>query len=166
MDSKRDAIGDELLEQEIADKLEKAAGGMRADTAERRAEVEKVLAVAAKDLAARFGAIVTVAKGIGPTDSRGNPTAASPHSVRQAENKLRHFEQAIEAGDGEGIGVRLATMNRAQRRAFLAKTKKERLRARKKAAPAAAVHEGENTILAYGGMEDGPSEADAKDETE
>ncbi len=92
---------------------------------------EKILAEAAASLAARFGAIVTTAKGIGPKDSRGKVTAANPHAIRQAENKLKHFEQAIaeDPEGGQAIGVRLATMNRAQRRAYLSDVKRSKKKA-------------------------------------
>lgn len=101
---------------------------------------EKILAEAAQGLAQRFGSILATAKGIGPKDSHGKPTVANEHARRQAEAKLRHYgaaiERAEESGDPEGgqaIGVRLATMNRAQRRAFLSDARRAAKKTKRRA---------------------------------
>lgn len=176
-------MNDAETEGKIAEEIRDAAGAGPSPQ-------EKIMAEAAQSLAQRFGAIVTTAKGIGPRDSRGKPTAANTHAVRQAENKLKHFERAIEADpeEGESIGVRLATMNRAQRRAFLSDLKRAKKKARRRVVPLTAddshvvpmvaddshvvpmtvdddgtvTIEGKNTMMAFGGF--GPEDADAGSE--
>ena len=94
----------------IADEIRDAAGAGPSPQ-------EKILAEAAQSLAKRFGEVVKDARALKP----------------QAVAKMKHFAAALEADpeEGQAIGVRLATMNRAQRRIFLSDLRRAKRKQKK-----------------------------------